>query len=88
MRGNSCRDLLDDELASTRKMYTREWNSINIRELKKKRNALQDRLSLLQKMIDRSTGEENWACGRYTDRTILLAKINVYDELIKELWDK
>lgn len=69
-------------------MYTREFNTINIRELKKKRNALQDRLTLLQKMIDRSNGEENWACGRYTDRTILLAKIEVLDDLIKELWNK
>lgn len=69
-------------------MYTREFNSINIRELKKIRNELQDRLTLLQKMIDRSTGEENWACGRYTDRTIILAKIELLDKIIKELWNK
>ena len=41
---------------------------------------------MLQKIIAKSSKEENWACGRYSDQTRLLAKIALIDEMIKELW--
>lgn len=63
-----------------------EYNHLSIIDLKKKRNQLQDRLSMLQKIIAKSSKEENWACGRYSDQTRLLAKIELIDEMIKELW--
>ena len=59
---------------------------MSIQDLKRKRNQLQDRLNLLQKMIVKSSKEENWACGRYSDQTRLLAKIELIDEMIKELY--
>jgi len=81
------RDLSNDEFEKTKRMHNPwDYNYMSVSNLKDKRNKLQDNLTMLQKMIDKSSKEENWACGRYSDQTRLLAKIELIDEMIKELW--